>query len=141
MFKKGKQLKKYFFINFIIIISVFYWFMAFLGKKSGQEVFPFFHWSLYSHTHVNAKTVHLDIISINGKVIDPPISFYEHTKHMIDFRQAEFLLEKMTDSVINDSINLARILKFLPEKSKSELYVLNSKKEKKSLQYIVKSNN
>lgn len=141
MFKKGKKLKNYFFINFIIIVSVLYWFMAFFGKKRGQEVFPFFHWSLYSHTHVNEKTVYLDIISIDEKVIDPPISFYEYTKHKIDFRQAEFLLEKMTDSVISDSISLSRILKFLPEKSKSELYELNSNKQKKSLQYIIKPNN
>ncbi len=121
--------------SFIFILLGTYWFLAFLGKKIGREIFPFFHWSLYAQIPNNPQSYHLEVIKINGDNLSKPMTFYGITKELLEFRRAEFLLRKAVTTK-SDS-DLLNVLHFLPECSESELFVMQAN-SKKTISFLSK---
>lgn len=58
-------------LNGILVFSIIYFAIALLGRfVFHKEIFPFYHWSLYSSIPQNITSVQLVLISENGKQVD-----------------------------------------------------------------------
>ena len=94
------------FRSLIVIIPAFYLYYASIAVFGGilsdkYEYFPFFNWSLFSYVSDIRHLCELEIISINGRVLDPPANFYALPQDFEAARTKDSTVLKLLQKIAN----------------------------------------
>lgn len=94
------------FKNLVVIIPTFYLYYASIAVFGGiwsdkYEYFPFFNWSLFSYVSETRRLCELEVVSIDGRILDPPVNFYDLPQDFGAARAKDSTVLKLLQKIAN----------------------------------------